>query len=216
MKKIITGKAFIIVITAPSGTGKTTVIRRLCGLNDRLRYSVSATTRPRRDQEVDGRDYFFFDEREFERKIAGGEFIEWAEVHGYRYGTLVSQVDGQLAQGYHVVMDVDVEGAKNLRCRYPDGLFIFLMPPSMEELKKRLMLRGTEDSVSLERRMKNSVMEIESFPFFDYLVINNELEETLEDISGIIRAEEMRVKRFPEQPSVLNLFLESPEKEDRK
>jgi guanylate kinase len=215
LNKIFPDKAFIIVITAPSGTGKTTVIRGLCGLNDRLRYSISATTRPQRDQEVDGRDYFFLDEQEFERKINGGEFIEWAEVHGYRYGTLVSQVDGQLAQGYHVVMDVDVEGAKNLRLRYSDGVFIFLMPPSMEELKRRLILRRTEDSASLERRMKNSVMEIESFPYFDYLVANNKLEETLENISGIIRAEEMRVKRLPEPSCVLNLFLKSPEKEDR-
>lgn len=208
MKKFWESRAFLVVITAPSGTGKTSVIHRLLEQNRSLRYSVSATTRPGRPAEVEGRDYFFLSETQFDAGLAEGIFAEWAEVHGYRYGTLKSQLEGTLAQGHHVLMDVDVQGARHLRSLYPDGVFICLMPPSMEELRRRLSGRGTEDTESMDQRLGDAENEIEALRFFDYLVVNDQLEESCAEISGIIRAEELRVKRISEPDRLIRKYLE--------
>lgn len=208
MKKFWETKKFIIAITAPSGTGKTTVIRKLIERDSRLRYSVSATTRPRRAAEIHESDYFFFSEKEFNEKLEKGLFAEWAEVHGYRYGTLKAQIGDILKQGSYVMMDVDVQGARNLREIYPEGIFIYLMPPSMKELKDRLSRRGTEDEASFEQRLKDAVAEIEYLASFDYLVINDDLEKTVDEIAGIIRSEELKVKRIPELTKKIGNYLE--------
>lgn len=208
MKKFWETQGFIVVITAPSGTGKTTVIRKLIERDSRLRYSVSATTRPRREAEVHGSDYFFFSEQEFDEKLEKGLFAEWAEVHGYRYGTLKTRIGDILKQGGCVMMDVDVRGARHLHEIYPDGLFIYLIPPSMKELKARLSRRGTEDETSFEQRLKDAVTEIESLTSFDYLVINDELEKTVDEIAGIIRSEELKVKRISELTKKIMGYLE--------
>jgi len=207
VKELFKTQAFIIVITAPSGAGKTTVIHRLLESNPRLSYSISATTRPRRDCEADGRDYFFIDEAEFKRRLSRGEFAESARVHGYLYGTLTSQIEAVLAENRHVLMDVDIQGASQLRKRYPDGVFIYLMPPSMQELERRLATRATEDSASLKLRLKNSLDEIKAFPLFDYLVVNYELDCTCEEILRIIRAEELKVSRLPDTEELLEAYL---------
>ena len=208
MKRFWETQGFIVVITAPSGTGKTTVIRELIERGSRLRYSVSATTRPRRSAEVHGSDYFFFSEQEFDEKLEKGLFAEWAEVHGYRYGTLKAQIEDILKQGGHVMMDVDVQGARHLREIYPDGLFIYLMPPSMKELKARLNRRGTEDEASFEQRLNDAVAEIESLTAFDYLVVNDELENTVDEIAGIIHSEELKIRRISDPTKKIRDYLE--------
>jgi len=201
-------QGFIVAITAPSGTGKTTVIRKLIERDSRLRYSVSATTRPRREAEVHGSDYFFISEHEFDEKLEKSLFAEWAEVHGYRYGTLKTQIEEILKQGGYVMMDVDVQGARNLREIYPDGIFIYLMPPSMKELKARLSRRGTEDEASFEQRLEDAVTEIESLASFDYLVINDELEKTVDEIAWIIRSERLKVGRISDLTKKIRDYLE--------
>jgi len=201
-------QGFIVAITAPSGTGKTTVIRKLIERDSRLRYSISATTRPRREAEVHGSDYFFISEHEFDEKLEKSLFAEWAEVHGYRYGTLKTQIEEILKQGGYVMMDVDVQGARNLREIYPDGIFIYLMPPSMKELKARLSRRGTEDEASFEQRLEDAVTEIESLASFDYLVINDELEKTVDEIAWIIRSERLKVERISDLTKKIRDYLE--------
>ncbi len=208
MTKFWETQGFIVAITAPSGTGKTTVIRKLIERDSRLRYSVSATTRPRREAEVHGSDYFFISEHEFDEKLEKSLFAEWAEVHGYRYGTLKTQIEEILKQGGYVMMDVDVQGARNLREIYPDGIFIYLMPPSMKELKARLSRRGTEDEASFEQRLEDAVTEIESLASFDYLVINDELEKTVDEIAWIIRSERLKVGRISDLTKKIRDYLE--------
>lgn len=208
MTKFWETQGFIVAITAPSGTGKTTVIRKLIERDSRLRYSVSATTRPRREAEVHGSDYFFISEHEFDEKLEKSLFAEWAEVHGYRYGTLKTQIEEILKQGGYVMMDVDVQGARNLREIYPDGIFIYLMPPSMKELKARLSRRGTEDEASFEQRLEDAVTEIESLASFDYLVINDELEKTVDEIAWIIRSERLKVERISDLTKKIRDYLE--------
>lgn len=208
MTKFWETQGFIVAITAPSGTGKTTVIRKLIERDSRLRYSVSATTRPRREAEVHGSDYFFISEHEFDEKLEKSLFAEWAEVHGYRYGTLKTQIEEILKQGGYVMMDVDVQGARNLREIYPDGIFIYLMPPSMKELKARLSRRGTEDEASFEQRLEDAVAEIKCLKSFDYLVINDELEKTVDEIAWIIRSERLKVERISDLTKKIRDYLE--------
>lgn len=201
-------EGFIVAITAPSGTGKTTVIRKLIERDSRLGYSVSATTRPRREAEVHGSDYFFISEHEFDEKLEKSLFAEWAAVHGYRYGTLKTQIEEILKQGGYVMMDVDVQGARNLREIYPDGIFIYLMPPSMKELKARLSRRGTEDEASFEQRLEDAVAEIKCLKSFDYLVINDELEKTVDEIAWIIRSERLKIERISDLTKKIRDYLE--------
>jgi guanylate kinase len=216
LKEALTPKRFIIVITAPSGAGKTTVIRRLVAADNSLYYSISATTRPRREGETDGRDYFFLTDRDFRQRLDSGQFAEWAEVHGHLYGTLKSQIEETLAGGRHVVMDVDVQGAESLRRVYPDGVYVYLIPPSMGELRRRLVSRGTEDEESLARRLKNSMDEIRKIPSFDYLVVNDSLDLACREIGRIIRSEELRVSRLPEPSRLVKAYLEQETLERRR
>ena len=206
-ENIFPRKRFIVVIIAPSGAGKTTVIKRLLEVDPSLSYSVSATTRNRRASEVDGRDYCFLSESEFRKKLADNKFAEWAEVHGALYGTLRSQIEQKLAENFHVLMDVDVQGAKQLKINYPHGVYIFLIPPSMEELKRRLISRGTEDEHSLEVRLKNAAKEISSFPDFGYLVVTDYPEPTVEKILNITRGEELKMSRLSDPATLARFYL---------
>jgi guanylate kinase len=200
-------KKFIVVVTAPSGAGKTTVISRLIGRSESYRYSVSATTRPARDGEVHGKDYLFLGRQEFDTGVADGDFAEWAEVHGNSYGTLKSQIDSILAGGQYVLMDVDIQGARHLRESYPDGVYIHLIPPSMEELRRRLSGRGTEDEQALHKRLQNAIGEIEEMDKFDYLVVNESIEEACDRIEGIINAESLKVSRLNDAARLIDTFL---------
>ncbi len=207
-ENIFPRKRFIVALIAPSGAGKTTVIKRLLEVDPGLSYSISATTRERRANEVDGRDYCFLSEHEFRKKLADDKFAEWAEVHGALYGTLRSQIERKLAEDCHVLMDVDVQGAKQLKTHYPHGVYIYLIPPSMEELKRRLIARGTEDEHSLGVRLKNAAKEIASFPDFGYLVVTDYPEPTVEKILNIIRGEELKMSRLSDPAALARFYLD--------
>ncbi len=200
-------KKFIVVVTAPSGAGKTTVIDKLLGRSDLYSYSVSATTRPSRVNEVAGRDYFFLSRQQFDAGVADGEFAEWAEVHGNFYGTLKSQIDSILDGGKYVLMDVDIQGARELRESYPNGVYIHLIPPSMEELRSRLAGRGTEDEPALQKRLQNAIGEIEELDKFDYLVVNDDIDKACDRIEGIIGAESLKVSRLNDAGRLIDTFL---------
>lgn len=178
----------LIVISAPSGSGKTTLARELLKLHPDLVFSVSATTRPRRDGETDGKDYFFISKEEFRRRIADDALVEWEEIYGDYYGSLKSEVDRALAAGRSMVFDVDVKGALSIKKKYPkESLLIFIKPPSIEVLEQRLRERKTEDPETLRRRTERFSMELAQAPAFDAVVINDRLEQAVADVDRIVR-----------------------------
>jgi guanylate kinase len=185
----------LIILSSPSGAGKTTLCRMLLQRFPDLRFSVSHTTRPRRPQEVDGRDYRFVDGATFDRMVAEGAFVEWAHVHGNRYGTSHAEIRRAAEEGRSILFDIDCQGAAQIRARHPGAVAIFLLPPSLAELRRRLARRGTESPESLELRFRNAIREIEAYPRFDYLVVNDDLAQALETLAGIVLAERARRER---------------------
>jgi len=177
------------VVAAPSGTGKTTVCRLVVEQDDQVSFSVSHTTRQKREVEVDGRDYFFVDEPEFQRLVAEGEFLEWAEYNAHLYGTSWRAIDRGLAAGRELLLEIEVQGAQQVRARRPDARLIFLLPPSMEELKRRLQGRGTDSAEEVRRRLEVANRELEAIADFDYAVTNGDLECCVASLLEIIRAE---------------------------
>ncbi|RMH79010.1 MAG: guanylate kinase [Calditrichaeota bacterium] len=177
----------LVAISAPSGAGKTTICKLLAERNPDFRISVSATTRPPRPNEVDGRDYFFISEKAFLEKAKRGEFLEYEKVHGHYYGTLKTTVEELLHKGYTVLFDIDVNGALKLKQQFPEALLIFIQPPSLEELKRRLIHRKTDDPAEIELRLKRLPEEYAKSHQFDHIVINDDLESTLEKIESLIR-----------------------------
>jgi guanylate kinase len=180
----------MVVVSAPSGAGKTTICNMLVERNENYKISVSATTRPPRPNEENGIDYFFVSDEEFQKKVEKDEFLEWETVHGYYYGTIKAQVDELLNQGYHVVFDIDVNGALKIKKKYPKAILIFLKPPSLDELKRRLAERKSDKPFEIEKRLKRLPEEYAKSKFFDYEVVNNELNETLAGIENIIKESE--------------------------
>jgi guanylate kinase len=177
----------LIVISAPSGAGKTTVARHLLQRFPQLRFSVSATTRPKRLGEVDGRDYFFWSREQFEQAIARGELVEYEEIFGHLYGTLRSQVEQALSAGEFLLFDIDVKGALALRRAYPEQTFlIYVAPPSIEELERRLRQRGTESEEQIRRRLERAAMELQFQDHFDVVIRNEQLEQTLARAEQIV------------------------------
>lgn len=177
----------IVVISAPSGSGKTTIYREILKRNPQLRFSVSFTTRKRRESEADGRDYFFVDRGTFERMAREGKFVEWASVHGELYGTERKQLDDCLADGKTLLLDVDVQGAMNIMKEFPEAITIFIEPPSLEELERRLRRRGTESDESVRRRLEGAKRELAYRNDFQYIVINDRLDESIRQIENIIK-----------------------------
>jgi guanylate kinase len=173
----------LIVITAPSGAGKTTIARHLLHVIPSLAFSVSATTRPIRAEESDGRDYFFMTEDEFKNRIAGNEFMEWEQVyHGLFYGTLKSEIERLWAEGRHVLFDVDVQGALNLKKQFPDNtLTIFIKPPSYDVLMHRLHSRATEPPEKIEERIRKAQDELKYESSFDVAIVNDDLQNALKE-----------------------------------
>lgn len=179
------GRSRLVVISGPSGSGKTTICKRL--LEDpSIVMSVSATTRKRRPGEVDGKDYYFLDPEEFQRKVRNGEFLEYAEYNGNFYGTLRSEVEGSLSQGLTVILEIEVQGTRKLRESGVDALFLFVMPPSPEELERRLRNRHTEDEETILRRLEIAREEMDMAHLYDHVVINNDLDVAVEQAHGYI------------------------------
>jgi guanylate kinase len=180
-------KPSLIVISAPSGCGKTTIARELRRRHPEIEFSVSATTRKRRLRELHGKDYFFLSKEEFERKIEQGELVEWEEIYGDCYGTLKSEVERVLLNGKMMLFDVDVKGALSIKCKYPDdAVLVFVKPPSMEVLKRRLTHRETEDSASLAKRFARMPMEMEKGKEFDFEIVNDDVTLAVARIEKIL------------------------------
>lgn len=179
-------RGILFVISAPSGTGKTTIIHSILKEIPELLYSISATTRKKRGDEVDKKDYFFLDESDFVKKIEENAFAEWQKVYDYYYGTYKSFLDENLSSGKSIILDLDVKGALSLKASYPEAVLIFLEPPDFEELVRRLKNRKTESVQELNKRIERAKMELSHKDKFDYFVVNNKLNIAIEKLKSII------------------------------
>ncbi len=189
-------KPVLVVISGPSGVGKTTIIKALLSRRDDVIFSVSCTTRPKRPGEVHGRDYFFITEEEFKSMVEREEFLEWAEVHGYLYGTPRRFIDKAMKEGKNVLLDIDVQGAMKVMETFKEGVFIFIAPPSVKALEERLRKRKTESEDKIRRRLEDAKWELGFIEKFQYLIINEELDRAIYELDSIITAEAKKVKRL--------------------
>ena len=184
-----------VVLSAPSGAGKTTIAKALVEGSEDVVFSVSATTRPPRDHEVDGVDYRFLSEPKFRAMIEADEFVEWAQVHGHLYGTSRKALQEALDDGRFLILDIDVQGAMQMRQRVPDVVLVFVIPPSADALVERLTERGTEGESTVARRIENARSELEQASQFDYIVVNDDLEQAIDEVRSIVSAESRRTDR---------------------
>lgn len=193
----------IIVLSAPSAGGKTTLLRRLFERYPRvaaeMRFSVSHTTRPPRSNEIDGEDYHFVSRPEFEDMIAAGSFLEWAVVHGRHYGTGLAAVEAELARGHDVILEVDVQGAREVRRRRPDVVSVFIMPPSFAVLERRLRERALDAPEQIERRLRTAIEEMREQERYDYVIVNDDLDRASEALAAVFLARRFRRPRMRRQ-----------------
>ncbi|MCK9523150.1 MAG: guanylate kinase [Proteobacteria bacterium] len=185
----------LLIVSSPSGAGKTTLCHKLLAEFPRIRFSVSHTTRHPRPNEVDGRDYHFVSQADFDQMVADERFIEWAHVHGNRYGTAHSEIQQAQNNDIDLIFDVDYQGAQQIKTAYPKAVGIFVLPPNIDELKRRLSSRGTETPQSLETRFKAAIDEIAQHALFDYLLVNDDLDTAYEHLRAIFLAERIRHHR---------------------
>ena len=204
-KRSLVEDLLLLIISSPSGAGKTTLTHRILSQFPELTFSVSHTTRKPRANEVDGQDYHFIDPSRFQGMVSEGAFAEWAQVHGNFYGTSVGELQRARKGGRRgILFDVDYQGARQIKATFPEAIGIFILPPSMDELERRLRGRGTDDADTIARRFNKAREEIEHYPFFDYVVVNDQVEQALADIRGIIHAERSRRWRMaPRAESLL-------------
>mgnify|MGYP001393536384 CR=1 FL=1 len=199
-----TGRIF--VVSGPSGTGKSTLIRETRGKVPALGYSISHTSRPPRGREKNGVEYHFVSREIFQKMIDQGDFVEWAEVYQDLYGTSVSSLTSQIHLGVDVIMDIDVQGARNIKGHFREAILIYVLPPSLEILEKRLRERGTDDEKSIRTRLKKAAKEIKNCVAYDYLLFNDELEQAVEELKSIVIAERCRKSvRLPKAQTLFNL-----------
>lgn len=188
-------RGLLFILSSPSGAGKSTIARMLLAEDDGIQLSVSATTRPMRPGEVHGRDYYFVDDDEFDRMLDEGAFLEWAHVFGRRYGTLKSEVMRSIEGGRDVLLDIDWQGTQQLKQVDPDIVRVFILPPSMEELERRLRKRGTDADEVIAARMARAAAEISHWAEYDYVLINNDAEKCRELVHNILKAERLKATR---------------------
>lgn len=188
-------EGILYVISAPSGAGKTTLCKEIVDMFPGLRHSVSYTTRPMRPGEVEGRDYFFVTRQVFEAMVAAGEFAEWAEVHGNCYGTALATLEAARAAGDDLLLDIDCQGAAQLKRGYSQGVYIFILPPSLPELERRLRHRNTDGDEVIVRRLANARGEIEAAAWYDYLIVNDDFAVAREQFRAVMIAEGCRAAR---------------------
>lgn len=189
----------VFIISAPSGSGKSTLVNRLLEEVGNLRFSVSHTTRKPRGQEKDGESYHFVSREEFEKRFEAGEFLESAEVFGNYYGTHLSELKRATESGCDLVLDIDVQGARQLKSKIPDAVSIFILAPSREILEARLRARGEDTEEVVRRRLHEAAQEIENYHLYDYVLVNREVEESAKTLCSIVRAERVRRKKVEEE-----------------
>ena len=190
------GNGELFIVSAPSGAGKTTLCRKLCAIVPRLKYSVSYTTRPRRKGEINNVHYTFINEKKFKDMIRKEEFAEWAVVHGNLYGTSIRRLKELLKRGYDIILDIDVQGAVQMKRRIKDAVYIFVLPPSMKVLQKRLKFRRSDSAEQIKRRLEKAREEILSYRNYDYVIINNKLGKAVRELESIILARRLGINRF--------------------
>ncbi len=192
--------SLLIVISAPSGAGKTTVTRKLLNVFPEIQFSISTCTRPKRDNERDGIDYFFVSEERFKDCIARGDFVEWTKTYGDYYGTSKEFVDNMLSAGVDVIFDIDSKGAKAIKELYPENaVLIFILPPFIEDLKIRLLGRMTDSHEEIEKRLLEAEKELQAISLYDYWIINEDVDISIERLSTIVIAEKCRLKKMPRE-----------------
>jgi guanylate kinase len=206
---------FPVILSSPSGGGKTTIARELLRQRRDLGYSVSCTTRAPRAGEVEGRDYYFLSRAEFARRRERGDFAESAEVHGNLYGTLRSEVERVLAEGKHVIMDIDVQGAQQFTRAFPESVTVFVLPPSADVLLERLRQRQTESKEQLAKRLLSALQELQAVELYEYVVVNDELTKAVHRVSSIIDAELASRERVAGLRVQVSVLIERLEEEIR-
>src|SRR2546421_2981784 len=189
------GRGMLVVVSSPSGGGKGTLIDRVLKTVPGVSYSVSYTSRAPRASEENGREYFFVDEPAFREMIERGEFLEWANVYGHLYGTSSAQVERERALGRDIILEIDVQGTESIRHKVADGVSIFILPPSFELLRERLVTRGTDAAADLERRLKGAPAEVAQYVSFDYVILNDDINRASQQLASVIYAERARRER---------------------
>ncbi len=197
----------VFIVSAPSGSGKSTIVGKLLEQDKGLRFSVSYTTRKPRGVEKEGEEYYFVSREQFEARLVRNEFLEHAEVFGNYYGTHISEIDRAQAEGKDLVLDIDVQGERQLKDRIPEAVSIFILAPSREDLENRLRARSTDSSEVIARRLREAAEEISRYEQYDYVLVNREVEESVETLSAIVRAARVRRSRMePEIRKILSTF----------
>ena len=199
-------KGLLLVVSGPSGAGKGTICKALLNKNDQIKLSVSATTRKPRNGEVHGVNYFFIEKEEFTKMIENGEFLEYAQIYDNFYGTPKAAIIECLEKGQDVILEIEMQGARQIKEVYPEGVFIFVLPPSLEELKSRIVGRGTETQEEIEKRFSCAFEEINQIVNYDYLIVNEDIEKSVSDVEAIICAEKNKVTRY--KNNIIDKFKE--------
>ena len=199
-------KGLLLVVSGPSGAGKGTICKALLNKNDQIKLSVSATTRKPRNGEVHGVNYFFIEKEEFAKMIENGEFLEYAQIYDNFYGTPKAAIIECSEKGQDVILEIEMQGARQIKEVYPEGVFIFVLPPSLEELKSRIVGRGTETQEEIEKRFSCAFEEINQIVNYDYFIVNEDIEKSVSDVEAIICAEKNKVTRY--KNNIIDKFKE--------
>ncbi len=192
-------KGLLIVLSGPSGSGKGTICKRFLEKNEKVGLSISATTRAPRDGEEDGTHYFFIDKPKFEEMIEKQELLEYVHVFDNYYGTPKKYVEDKIESGDDVILEIEIEGAMNIKVSYPDAVLIFVLPPTIEELRRRICSRGTETMEQIDKRLDRSIREISEIEQYSYFIVNDDLEYSVKELEAIVLAEKNRVSRYTKQ-----------------